>query len=236
MDRVSGWYKRSTSWIIFWIGLAVSLALNVNTITVADYLYRNDSARQALVARAQTAVADTAFLQRSYQEARATLDSATLPLGWSKGWGAPRPLRERPRFEIWFDVVAPVLGIVLTAVAATFGAPFWFDLLNKVMVVRSTVKPHEKSGEESSEDRQAPKGKKAAPPPEEEAEPPAEGAEGPRAGAPRLVVAPLVSAAPSRPPSPRDKDSSVDGCDVEMAGVGIVTEDEDLPPSEGGVV
>ena len=33
------------------------------------------------------------------------------------------------------------------------GAPFWFDLLNKVMVIRSTVKPHEKSPEESSEDR-----------------------------------------------------------------------------------
>jgi hypothetical protein len=28
------------------------------------------------------------------------------------------------------------------------GAPFWFDVLNKVMVIRSTVKPHEKSPEE----------------------------------------------------------------------------------------
>jgi len=34
------------------------------------------------------------------------------------------------------------------------GAPFWFDLLNKMMVIRSTVKPHEKSPEEASEDRQ----------------------------------------------------------------------------------
>jgi hypothetical protein len=34
------------------------------------------------------------------------------------------------------------------------GAPFWFDLLNKIMVVRSTVKPKEKSPEEASEDRQ----------------------------------------------------------------------------------
>ncbi len=230
MDRISGWYKRSTSWIIFWIGLGVALALNVNTITIADYLYRNDSARQALVARAQTAVADTAYLERSYQAAKATLDSANLPLGWSKGWGAPRPRSERAGFELWFDVVAPVLGIVLTAVAATFGAPFWFDLLNRMMVVRSTVKPHEKSGEESSEDR-APKGKKGEPPAEAPAE---EEPEATRASGAVPRMRPLMRA-PARPPSPRDAHSSEDGCDVEMAGGDVITRDEDLPPSEGGV-
>jgi hypothetical protein len=46
--------------------------------------------------------------------------------------------------------------------AISLGAPFWFDLLNKFMVIRSTVKPHEKSPEESSEDRQA---SPAGPPP-----------------------------------------------------------------------
>jgi hypothetical protein len=33
------------------------------------------------------------------------------------------------------------------------GAPFWFDVLNKFMVIRSTVKPYEKSPPEGSEDR-----------------------------------------------------------------------------------
>ena len=55
MDRVSGWYKRSTQWVIFAIALAVSVGLNINTITIADYLYRNDAARAAIVARAETA-------------------------------------------------------------------------------------------------------------------------------------------------------------------------------------
>jgi hypothetical protein len=36
--------------------------------------------------------------------------------------------------------------------AVSFGAPFWFDLLNRFMVVRSTVKPKEKSPEEESKD------------------------------------------------------------------------------------
>jgi hypothetical protein len=44
------------------------------------------------------------------------------------------------------------LGWLLTALAVSLGAPFWFDMLNKIIVVRSTVKPHEKSREEGSKD------------------------------------------------------------------------------------
>jgi len=44
------------------------------------------------------------------------------------------------------------LGWLLTALALTLGAPFWFDVLNKFMVVRSTIKPKEKSQVERSKD------------------------------------------------------------------------------------
>ncbi|WP_207494409.1 hypothetical protein [Aridibaculum aurantiacum] len=50
----------------------------------------------------------------------------------------------------WFKLI----GWLITALAVSLGAPFWFDTLNKIMVIRSTVKPHEKSPEEASEDRQ----------------------------------------------------------------------------------
>jgi hypothetical protein len=43
-------------------------------------------------------------------------------------------------------------GWLLTALAVSLGAPFWFDTLNKIMVVRSTVKPSEKSRDEASKD------------------------------------------------------------------------------------
>jgi hypothetical protein len=41
-------------------------------------------------------------------------------------------------------------GWFLTAVALSLGAPFWFDTLNRFMVVRSTIKPQEKSQPEPS--------------------------------------------------------------------------------------
>ena len=37
--------------------------------------------------------------------------------------------------------------------AICLGAPFWFDMLNKFIVIRSTVKPKEKSPEEKLEVR-----------------------------------------------------------------------------------
>ena len=52
-----------------------------------------------------------------------------------------------------YGILLLLVGYVATAAALTLGAPFWFDVLNKIMVIRSTVKPREKSQEEGSEDR-----------------------------------------------------------------------------------
>ena len=80
-----------------------------------------------------------------------------LPLGW-RFTAAPgqspedfaRDWRRRPEgFEAWFSKVA---GILFTGFAIALGAPFWFDVLNRFMVIRSTVKPEEKSQEEKSKD------------------------------------------------------------------------------------
>ncbi|HST52175.1 MAG TPA: hypothetical protein VLJ61_09210 [Pyrinomonadaceae bacterium] len=46
-------------------------------------------------------------------------------------------------------------GIFLTAMAVSQGAPFWFDMLNKLIVIRSTVKPNEKSQTEGTKDKSA---------------------------------------------------------------------------------
>ena len=216
MDRVSGWYKRSTYWIIFWIGLVVSVAFNINTITIADYLYRNDAVRAAIVKRAEAISTDTSFTQINYEQTKKELETMNLPIGWTTGWGARDP--GKSGITAWNDIFGPILGWLLTALAATLGAPFWFDLLNKVMVIRSTVKPHEKSPDEGSEDRQPAKKKI----PEQEAVN--------IINPVKQIIVPVT--ANDTAPAVRDKDSAVDGCDVVIQDQ---TPDEDLPPSEGGV-
>jgi hypothetical protein len=228
MDRVSGWYKRSTHWVIFWIGLFTAIALNINIITIGNYLSHNDVARAAIVARAEAAARDPDFGSRNYYAVRSELDSLGLPIGWTNGWGAPRqgydPVTDD--FEAWNHFFAPFLGWLLIAFAATMGAPFWFDILNKVMVIRSTVKPHEKSQEEASEDRQLPTGRTRSP----------DYDKGAPAQVPEVPGSDFRGGTPPSPegyiPTPRDAGSNLDGCHMVAE---VLTSDEDLPAAEGGV-
>jgi hypothetical protein len=98
--------------------------------------------------------------------ARATLAqlrSIGLPIGWSDPVaqltvaGFP-PSSDSPWFYLRWLLAALTLmaGYLATAFAVMLGAPFWFDLLNKLMVVRSTVKPREKSPDEPPVDGPAP--------------------------------------------------------------------------------
>jgi hypothetical protein len=66
------------------------------------------------------------------------------------GWNRADP-RTTPQTTA--DWLTKILGLLLTAFAISLGAPFWFDVLNKIIVVRSTVKPKEKSPEEPAVDK-----------------------------------------------------------------------------------
>lgn len=225
MDRVSGHYKRSSQKIILGIGLLIAIALNIDTIHLAGYLYRDDAARTVLVARAEAAVEDSAVLRQSYRQAREELDSLQLPIGWARFSIVPEMKQPESGILPWAryvgawagNMVMVALGWLITGAAATLGAPFWFDVLNKVMVVRSTVKPHEKSREESSEDRQP---KPAQPTPPETL-----------AAAPVAVVAPVAT---TQPAEDDDAEEHLEGCGAHDED-GYATADEDLPPAEGGV-
>lgn len=50
----------------------------------------------------------------------------------------------------YYSLLLPLLlGWIGTGLAVMLGAPFWFDVLNKFMIVRSTIKPKEKSPDEA---------------------------------------------------------------------------------------
>jgi hypothetical protein len=223
MERVSGWYKRSTQVVLFFIGLGVAVTLNINTITIADYLYRDNAARAAMVARAEAAVAEQNY-PRTYPAIQTELQSLKLPIGWESGLP---PLRNsdgtpRPNTVDWIVLIG---GLLITALAATLGAPFWFDILNKVMVIRSTVKPHEKSPEEASKDRQPAKSAS-----ETTTERPAATTNAPAAST-SAPPAPSPEARAAAHPASQHPDA-VDGCDVDFLDF---TPDEELPAAEGGV-
>jgi len=222
MDRISGRYKRSTHRTLFVIGLFLAVLMNINTITIAEYLYHNDAARAAIVAKASAAANNAGI---SYDDAKKKIDALKLPIGWDMTW------QEMGWGQVTLDAVTrSSLGWLLTALAATLGAPFWFDVLNKVMVIRSTVKPHEKSLEEASEDRQLKTEKTVAAPDTSQAQTGGTGSSS-------LASAPLPRTVQAESPpiqSPLDKDSNVDTCEVDFSQE-EETPDDQLPPAEGGV-
>lgn len=256
MDRVSGWYKRTTQWWLLVIGFVAAVGLNVNTLAILDYLAAHPKERSALADRADTYMkkvgeadekaadenekADEADAKagnekadqpnanttkaspsnkRNYEEAQKMLNGLNLPIGW-KGMKF-FSCAELGKDKLWLTaVVAPLFGWLLTAFAASLGAPFWFDLLNKVMVIRSTVKPHEKSPEEGSEDRQPKTQQPAATvtPPPTTPPPPAPPPPLPDAGSPSVTG--------------RDPEANLDDS---HASITTATEDSDLPEAKGGV-
>lgn len=213
MDRVSGWYKRSTQWIIFGIGMFIAVALNVNALHIAQQLYGDDALRAAAIKRGEVIASNGSTLH--VKTAREELET-TLPVGWGVAPGFPTFPGEGSPASAWADWTAKLfillVGWLIVGVSATMGAPFWFDVLNKIMVIRSTVKPHEKSPEEASEDRQT-----AA-------------ATGPGGGS--APAAGMISGPALEVIGPADTENEVDGCDVDILDE---TPDERLPASVGGV-
>jgi hypothetical protein len=144
MDRVSGWFKRRTHWVVLALGLVIAVGINADTILIANSLATDKSLRASLVSAAAEH-AKEAEASQHFQSDIQQIREAGLPLGWSR---SATDSRRVPR--TWRQWLVKIMGLILTAFAISLGGPFWFDLLNQFMVVRSTIKPQEKSPTEPS--------------------------------------------------------------------------------------
>ena len=110
------------------------------------------------------------------------LQTTGVPVGW-EAEKIPSP---RENLTWW---LLKILGLAFTAIAASLGAPFWFDVLNKFITVRSTGKAPE----------EAPKAPKEVPTPLEPGQLPG------LADALRnaLLVVPGAAAQGVQPPAPQ---------------------------------
>jgi hypothetical protein len=158
-------YKRRLQKISLGIGLAVAIGLNVDTVALTGHLYRDKEAREAVVALAvevaektggdvfdrclakpsreratDAACAPVAGLVDAVQGRNASLGK--LPIGWSYRPARPRPPAPSIRESVWLWTTRTV-GWLLTALAVSLGAPFWFDLLNKLVNVRHGMRKPE---------------------------------------------------------------------------------------------
>jgi hypothetical protein len=127
MDRLSGYYKRWTKRVLLVLSVLVVIAFNVNTIQLAQSLWREPAVRSGVVQAAQNPTnpgSPTAASQAINQ-------AINLPLGWSSStWHVNNGQ------WLW-----TIVGWLLSIGAISLGAPFWFGLLSKFNSLRSTGPP-----------------------------------------------------------------------------------------------
>ncbi len=149
MERVSGWYKRRTQVILFGIGLATAAVMNVDAFSVGKALFEDKALRDGAVAQAVSLVPGPGKgVPEQAGEGFAALRDELAQIRFPCGWGSPSPqqLRRpgtggRPGTVDAGAVLQMLVGWSVTAFAVTLGAPFWFDMLNRFTIARSTVKP-----------------------------------------------------------------------------------------------
>ena len=151
MGQTRNWYKVRAQWMAFWIGLILAVALNIDTMHIAQELWKNPTARAVLVAQAE------AQAQKEAPDSK-ILDELNIPVGWTttplaegrscrivdiidyrfviRTGGACLQVTSLPAFNNGWGILVKTLGYLLTAAAAAQGAPFWFDILRKVVSVR----------------------------------------------------------------------------------------------------
>jgi len=171
MERVSGWYKRRMKAITFLLSLGVSIAFNASTINIVSALASDDKAREEIVSLAGSVVNEMegnplvtpeivvvdssaqAAPQKTQEQHLAHLDSLKTEMDTvlirldavetlsGIGWGVDANTCDCKEEGFWSCVTILILGWIITAIALTLGAPFWFDILKKAVNMRGTGAP-----------------------------------------------------------------------------------------------
>lgn len=156
MDRFAGWYKRWTRQVTFGVAVVVVICANADTLMLANRLARDGALRAAIVAAADSAsqkITATASatketdgqfdkIQAARQQLLDESEKLDLPLGWIdpriNGKEDPFAFERVPSdFLGW---AWKILGLLVSTLAVSLGAPFWFDTLSSFMNVRGAGK------------------------------------------------------------------------------------------------
>lgn len=127
MDRVAGGYKRFTQAFTIIFGLLLAIVINVDSLKIGQALWQEPGTRAEVVAAAQAFGTQRAAQTIAGKTAASELAQLPIPLGWPNLCALTKT-----------DLERALLGWLITALAVSLGAPFWFDALQTFLNVRGT--------------------------------------------------------------------------------------------------
>jgi hypothetical protein len=137
MDRASGWYKRKTQLVTAVLAVAITVLANADTVRMVRTLQQSSTERSVVFEKAKLRMA-----QQGSTAAPLAPDEKSA-LGGLLGW-THDDLNSLVKVDPW-KILAMIFGWLLTIIAVSLGAPFWFDVLNKLMNIRNAGDKPEKA-------------------------------------------------------------------------------------------
>ena len=145
MERASGVYKRNARGVAILLGTAIAVAANADSIHIINRLSKDSMLRSTVNLYAEQLVANNAktksnnltSLAKVQQDVDRALDQVALPFGWSEQNSLER---DKQGNLLWSALIIKLFGWILSGVAISMGAAFWFEALNKIINIRNAGK------------------------------------------------------------------------------------------------
>ena len=144
MDRTSQRFTASTRLITFVGAFVVAFMLQVDTPAIVNRLSADEQLRQQLVQDAATLYADREGNQADTVAATTQVSTETETKMAQKHramLSAAGLVRLPSSGKAWMEgfTLASVLGMLLTSLLLSLGAPFWYSVLGKLLQLRSVL-------------------------------------------------------------------------------------------------
>ena len=142
MDRATGWYKRKVQLIIFLVAMILVTAANADSIMITNKLWNTPAMRTAAVTKAEGLKED----EMGNLTVQNTPEVSGL-LGWTACEEDTECLPASVSSNRPTDVgswIMKIFGLLITAYAASLGAPFWFEILQKLTKAKDSLSGKDK--------------------------------------------------------------------------------------------
>ncbi|NET10316.1 MAG: hypothetical protein F6K16_37580 [Symploca sp. SIO2B6] len=162
MDRSSGVYKRNAKGVAFVLGFIIAVASNADTLYMINRLSTDSVLRTSIAQSADELVVQqgqfnpdadetddvsdvgetvenvtTQQIQEVKEAMEVALKDLPLPIGWKAEVVAQQ--KEQEQASGWqFPILRRLIGWLISGVALSMGASFWYNLIGRVIRVRNT--------------------------------------------------------------------------------------------------
>lgn len=153
MGRLSLWYKKRTRERLFYLGVLVGTIINVDSIQLFSFYEENPTAKSAVIEAYErnekefSAMIDTVRIQKDTTVSSSDLKSLNVKLGrfaeLSDSLQKAVMLPVGIQYNVYnktpkgsSEIFYKIIGVLITGLAASFGAPFWFEVLRKIYATK----------------------------------------------------------------------------------------------------